>query len=694
MNVMKSTRKEAVLSSGTKGRKGFALIFVLLIAAAMMIPILMLLSSIAPRRTNVEGEAISDRTLALSDSTVDNILNQVNTFPFNVTGTSLIVGYQEDVDGNVINEGTLDASSLLAQTSVVYYYVSLLNGGVVPDVPGMADTAAIAAFNAACAEIAGNVSTYVYNLNTQEYYVLWDSTNIASVALVGPNGDIATGTLKNVSSGATTTFSALDSNYKTDNIWVEIDTNTKYVADQWNITVTSYLLSKPDIKRTVKALASRGTPTSPPPSSLADGSWFTHELVPHTIPGHNFADYAGLYHTKVYFGKLETTTGPIRSDSDLYMGGWAKDPVFAGGYYDSSLPPQWISYHVYDYAVDDSNSNNHDGQFGPDSQSLTWAKNHGYATDGYPAATWANVDTALYGSNNVRNQTDLSGGMQDKANGDYYINGDATVVFNANETVTIKIGAAAPYTLPMPLNGAIFVEGTATVSGTVKGQCSVGASKINIGGNIIYATPPRTDRNAPIPANPDLLGLISHGDITITTSTFNLNYHLQIDAAMISGSGNFGIASDAPSHTIDPTGTFTGTWNGCQACYATDNAPAVNLGGNQIRGYEVQHTNYDWNLRDYGVPPFYPVTTSTGESQDLIDQYPVVTDSTIMAVLTGLSKDDLTLTGDSTYPYSYVYNGTTYYYGGTFNWYATATMSKSALYRISWKEQIGTPVTP
>lgn len=676
MNTMKKTRKEAHLSSGTKERRGFALVFVLLIAAAMMIPILMLLSSLAPRKANVTGEAISDRTLALSDSTVDNILNQVNAFPFNVTGSSLMQGYTQDVDGNVLTEGTYDASSQLAQTAVVYHYVSLLNGGVVPDVPDVADTTAIAAFNTACAEIAGNVSTYVYNLNTQEYYAVWDSTNgrIASVAVVGPDGDIAGHTLKNLSSGAMTTFSTLDPTYKTDNVWVEVDTNTKYVADQWNITVTSYLLSKPDIKRTVKALASRGTPTTAV-DALADGSWFIHDTTTVTKPGHSFADYAGLYHTKAYFGQYETTSGPIRSDANLYMGGWAKDPVFANN-------------RVYDEAVDDYNGN-HDGRFGPDQKSLTWAKSHGYSTDGYPAANWANVDNALYGSNATRNPSDPNGGIQDKALAGYYFTGNATVVFNANGTVTIN-----GTNLPLPSNGAIFIGGTATVSGTVKGKCSVGASKINIGGNIIYSIPPRTDRNAAIPANPDLLGLISHGDITITASTFNANHHLQIDAAMISAAGNFGIDSNAPAHWIDPTGTYAGTWNGCQACWNTSNAPAINLGGNRVRGYEVQHTNFDWNLRDYGVPPFYPTTNTTGESTDIIDQYPVVTDSTIMTVLTGLNKNDLTPTGDSTYPYKFVYNGVTYYYGGTFNWYATSTMTKSALYRISWKEQIGTPVTP
>lgn len=665
-----------------KTRKGFALVFVLLIAAAMMIPVLMLMSSLAPRKASVTGEAISDRTLALSDSTIDNILNQINTFPFNVTGSSLMVGYTQDVNGNVLTEGTYDASSQLAQTAVVYHYVSLLNGGVVPDVPdltGLNETqiqSVVDAFSATCAEIASYVSTYVYNLNAQEYYAVWDSTNgkIANVALVGPNGDVATGTLKSLSSGAMTTFSVLDPNYKTDNIWVEIDTNTKYVADQWNITVTSYLLSKPDIKRTVKALASRGTPLMGV-DALADGSWFTHDTSTTTVPGHSFADYAGLYHTKAYFGKYETTSGPIRSDANLYMGGWAKDPVFANNT-------------VYDEAIDDYNGN-HDGRFGPDQKSLYWAQHNGYATAGYPAANWANVDLALYGSNHTRNPADANGGVQDKALGVYYINGDATVVFKADGTVTIN-----GTNLALPANGAIFVEGTATVSGTVHGQCSVGASKINIGGNIVYTVPPRTDRNAAIPDHPDLLGLISHGDITITTATFNANHHLQIDAAMISAAGNFGIDSNAPSHTIDPTGTYAGTWNGCQACWNTSNAPAINLGGNKVRGYEVQHTNFDWNLRDYGVPPFYPTTSSTGEHTDIIDQYPVVTNSTIMGILTSLNKNDLTPTGDSTYPYKYVYNGVTYYYGGTFNWYATATMNKSSLYRISWKEQIGTPVIP
>lgn len=665
------------MKSRMRKRRGFALVFVLLITAAMMIPVLILLSSLTPRRTAVQGEAVSDRVLSLTDSTIDNILTQVNTFPFNMTATSVIEGA---VEGEP-DSGTAAVSNQLARNAAVYYWVAMLNGGVVPSVPDAADSSAVATFNASCASIAQNVATYLYNLNTGEYYVLWDTLNTrpANVAVVGPAGDITTGTLKNLGTGAMTTLAALDTSYASNNIWAEIDTNADYVSDQWNITATSYLLSRPDVKRTVKAVASRGAlGASSAASDVADGSWFTHDTATVAVPGHSFADYSGLFHTKAYFGQYETTTGPIRSDGNLYMGGWAHDPVFANG-------------RVYDEATDDYNGN-HDGRFGPDQKNLTWAKANAYATDGYPTADWAAVDRALTGSSGTRKTTDPQGGMQDKALPDYYVNGSATVVFNADGTVTIN-GANKP----MPANGIIYVEGTATVSGNVKGQWTVGASKIDIGGNIVYVTPPRTDRNAPVPANPDLLGLVSHGDITITTSTFNNNHHLRIDAAMISAAGNFGIDANAPSHTIDPTGTFEGTWNGCQACWNTSNAPAMYLGGNKVRGYEVQHTLYDWNLRDYGVPPMFPTTSVTGEDTDLIDQWPIVTDSAILAWLQARTKDQLTTpSGFTDYPYKYYYNGTWYYYGGAFNYAAsvTAGIQKTSMYRISWKEQVAQPVEP
>ena len=642
-------------------RQGFALIFVILIALAMIIPAMMIASSAAPRRKAVTGEAVSDRVLTLADSTVDHIVNKINTFPFTFTTPTII-----DEDGN------LDTATKEAEDYLISYYISQLNGGV-PDANDPTGSYSL---------ISGYVSTYLYNLKTQQYWAVWDDTNhkIANVSAVGPDGDIAqTGKIKNLSTGAITSlpFTNIDTDYKTDNLWVEIDTNTKYwpgEPDKWDIKTTAYLLSRPKIQRTIEAVASRGK-VSASTGEYANGSWFTHNTTTTTVT-HSFADYSGLYHTKVYFGKFETTRGPIRSDANLYMGGWAHDPVFANN-------------RVYDEAVDDGWR--HDGRFGPDKKRLRWARNNGYATSGYPAADWANVDNALYGTNPVRNPTDPNGGIQDKALPDYYVNGDATVVFSVEDgTGYVTINGNK---LPMPPNGAIFVEGTATVSGTVKGQCSVGAKWINIGGNIIYNTPPRLDRNEPIPANPDLLGLISHNDITIPAATFDANHHLEIDAAMISGSGSFGIDPHTSWHYIDPSGTYEAWWNGCQAMWNTSNAPAINLGWGRVRGYEIQHTNFDWNLRDYGAPPFYPVT-STEEQTDIIDHYPIVTDTTILSVLHSLTKSDLTPTGDPNYPYKYVYNGVTYYYGSTFNWGATAHMNNTSLYRIAWKEQIAEPVKP
>lgn len=646
------------LTKFKRRKQGFALIFVILIALAMMIPVMMIASSAAPRRKAVTGEAVSDRALVLADSTVDHIVDKINTFPFTFNTPPFSDPDQADAEEK-------------AQDYLVAYYLAQLNGGVLDSSDPVSSLATI----------QKNVSTYLYNLKTQEYWAVWDDANnrVANVSAVGPDGDIAqTGKMKNLSTGVIESlpFTNIDPKYKTDNLWVEIDTNSNYVADKWDIKTTAYLLSRPKIQRTIEAVATRGR-ISANVDKYANGSWFTHETSTVTVPGHSFADYSGLYHTKVYFGKYETTRGPIRGDANVYMGGWAHDPVFANN-------------RVYDEAVDDWWR--HDGRFGPDQNDLYWALNHGYATNGYPAADWANVDRALYGSSRVRNPVDPNGGIQDKALPDYYVNGDATVVFSVEDSVgKVTINGTK---LDMPPNGAIFVEGTATVSGIVKGQCSVGASKINIGGNIIYNTPPRLDRNAPMPDNPDLLGLISHNDITIPAATFNAHHHLEIDAAMISGSGSFGIDPNAPWHYIDPTGTYEAWWNGCQAMWNTSNAPAIYLGGGRVRGYEIQHTNFDWNLRDYGPPPFYPVTTTTGEHTDIIDQYPIVTDTTILNVLHNLKKSDLTPTGNPTYPYKYVYNGVTYYYGGTFNWGATATMQKTPLYRITWKEQIAKPVKP
>jgi len=659
-----------------KSKKGFALILVILIAAAMMIPVLMLISSAIPRRTNVVGEAVSDRALVLADSTVDHILDTINTFPFTYNFTMI---------GAVPNPDDPPEDPILeteAAEHCISYYISQLNGGD--------------PYLNSYDNISDNISTYLYSLGTQEYYAVWDSTitldfpngHIANVSAVGPDGSIAqTGNVKNLSTNVVSSlpFTNIDADYKTDNLWVEIDTNSKYwywsdKPDEWTIITTAYLLSKPEIKRTIEAFASRGelsTDFTPGTPGTAYGNWFTREDVPQY-----FSDFSGLYHTKVYFGRFETTRGMIRGDENVYMGGWAEDPVYAHGT-------------VNDDAIDAPGwPNNNTGRFGPDKINLSSAKTSDpkYAVDGYPVATWPNGDLALKGSQGYRNGGDPNGGLQDRALDEYYVNGNATIVFsvdsNGDSWVTINGNK-----LPFPTaNGAIYVEGNATVSGKVKGRATLGAGgNINIGGNIVYNTPPRVDKDTILEGVPDSLGLIAYSNIVIPKSTFDANHHLQIDAAMLAVHGWFGIDSSTSWHTINGSGEYEAWWNGCQATFKTDNAPAIVI-GSSIKGYDIQHTNYDWNLRSYGPPPFYPPTGF--ETSDPIDIYPYVTDAGILSVLRGLKKSELTATGLIDYPWSHVYNGTTYYYGDTFNWYATATINKTALYRITWKEQIAEPVKP
>ncbi len=651
-------------------RPGFALVFTVLIALAMIIPVMILASSAITRRKAVVGESVSDRVLTVADATIDKILNKINTFNFTFQTPTMI-----DPDGNV------DEATKKAQDFLVAHYLSEINGGV-PDPSKPVDS---------LNKVKKNVSTYLFNFSNQHYYVVWDDTNNkpAAVSKVGPDGDITSGKIKDLNDGTIHNgISSIDSKYKKDNLWAEIDVRADYVSDEWVITDTAYLLSNPKIKRTIKAIAKKGQIVTSG-GDFANGNWYTRSASD-TSRTVYYSDFAGLYHTRVYFGKYETTKGPIRSDRDVYMGGWAQDPVYAHG-------------SVYDYAIDDGW--NRDGRFGPDRKRLWWARRNGYAVNGYPRANWPDGDKALFGSARYRDPTDPNGGLQDKADKDagYYIDGDADIVFNNDGTVTITPAGGSSYTVPMPPNGAIFVSGNATVSGTVKGRCTVGAGEnIYIGGNILYNNPPRTDKDTPIPPGytPDSLGLIAHNNIVIPVSTFNSHHHLEIDAAMLAVNGWFGIGSGYSWHRMTGSGEYEAWWNGCQAVYSGGNAPAISDGYGDVKGYDIQHTNYDWNLYDYGAPPFYPATNTRTEAQHTV-RYLIVTDADTLNYLRSLTKDELTPIDpsasdyDPNYPYKYVYNGVTYYYGTHFNYGgAVARMNSTRLYRLSWKEQIGEPVVP
>ena len=150
--------------------------------------------------------------------------------------------------------------------------------------------------------------------------------------------------------------------------------------------------------------------------------------------------------------------------------------------------------------------------------------------------------------------------------------------------------------MSLPANGALFVNsGTLTLSGTLKGQLSVGSSQnIVVPSNITYATDPRTN-----PSSTDVLGIISEGDVEIPS---NNPTNLEIDGCIMALGGSFYLNNYSQG---PPDGTLTilggiiqeergpvGTFNGST--------------GQKLSGYSKNYL-YDSRLLT-SPPPFIPTT--------------------------------------------------------------------------------------
>ncbi|MEF3245343.1 MAG: hypothetical protein K6343_05125 [Caldisericaceae bacterium] len=266
-----------------KRRKGFALIFAIVIAVAMMVPVLMLMSSAIPRRTVVTEEAISDMVLSVGEATVDKILSQINTFPDLTKNNPVINDGIKNIEDYYTDHPPSDLF-VIKRDVVKYtmgYLLSTINGGTINQPTTSVNPATILQsekttylearpiLSGSIWDIEDNVSTYLYNLDTQEYYaVVDDDGRIASVSLTGINGDIQTKRIKKLSNGDIRTgIAAWDDAYATDNKWIEIDTNTQYIDDgenlpgstKFQIRVSSYLLTNSNAKNIVRNILAEAT---------------------------------------------------------------------------------------------------------------------------------------------------------------------------------------------------------------------------------------------------------------------------------------------------------------------------------------------------------------------------------------------------------------------------------------------------
>ncbi|MCK9615259.1 MAG: hypothetical protein M0R48_07145 [Candidatus Omnitrophica bacterium] len=120
--------------------------------------------------------------------------------------------------------------------------------------------------------------------------------------------------------------------------------------------------------------------------------------------------------------------------------------------------------------------------------------------------------------------------------GGLYLTGNTTAVFNSNGTIYLtnrnKSGCRSGCTVSIPTNGALFVNnGTLTVSGTLNGRLTVGASQdVIIPNNIVYADDPRDG------TSDDTLGIISESDVVIDDIAPS---NLEIDAAVMALNNSF-----------------------------------------------------------------------------------------------------------------------------------------------------------
>jgi hypothetical protein len=662
-------------------RKGMALLLVVFIAFASLVLLTTLMASVAPRRTAVSNELQGDRALAVADGRIDSIMNTVNTLPQLGSGS---VGNQPDADE--------------LQAAIVATWQGMLNGYAVDDPASSAN--------------AANVSTHFYHTTTNTWYAVWDSEGTPDHLMSIPGDtllgyqvgatDTTTGVLalpvKNLSTGGFETSGVIgvDAACRTNNEWFEVDSNASYndlPTDVWTIRASAYLLSRTGVVRTLEAKAEKNASFTVPTSTTSYDytyNWFTD-----VDRFRSFSDYVFLDDFDVNFGKYAEVNGPVHANGTVNMGGWAKYPVTS-------------TQHVTDYAVDGT-SGNHDGRFSPliPKKTLSWAKDVAsprYAVDHAPAVSWLQVDKALVGATPVPVPYPLETGIQDRAT--YYIDGNATITFSVESGVGKITINGTKYDMPATsgLDLYVYVVGKATVKGTVLGSCVVGASgDIELGGDVLYNTPPRTTEKSDFTDKRDFLGLVAGGNVVIPYSTFVADKNLIIDASMVADGWLGTDSAEWPWHNLNtepataPTLVVRGSMAAGDGSHMMATTQVTGGGVRQIKGYDLRQYNFDWNLKDLGVPDGFPTTGSlktpqrTGVTKDsMLDAGIVSSDAEWNAL-----ESQLAGANASAYLVNPLVIGGRAYYAEqtvigspvtTWSWTGFVT---SGMYRIGWKEQIG-----
>jgi len=205
---------------------------------------------------------------------------------------------------------------------------------------------------------------------------------------------------------------------------------------------------------------------------------------------------------------------------------------------------------------------------------------------------------ATLGANKINMPTQDLNLRAASTDGGLRLQGDTTIVLNSNGTMNVTNSKKGwnNNNMALPGNGALFVDsGKLTISGTLKGRLSVGASQdIIIPSDIKYAKDPRVDSSST-----DTLGIVSEQDVMIPSSAhtnieidasimaLNTSFYLQ-DWSTVAAKGNLTVFGGIIQNQRGPVGTFNAATN------------------TKLSGYSKIYT-YDTRLLS-NPPPFVPTT--------------------------------------------------------------------------------------
>lgn len=545
-----------------RSQQGFALILVLLIGALMMIPVLMLLSAVAPRRATVTGEALSDRTLTAADGMVDNVLNKINALPASLTAltndsSSAVSNELKYISANVSDQ---TIAKKYAKYYVMGYLLAGINGGTISpngstgiplqttyDNYTAAKSSSGGIQSGSLWDIEDNVTTYLYNLASQQYYEVCTSAGaIAPVTKTGIGGDILTQPIKNLTTGevkiaitGTTAIARWDPTFATDNQWIEIDANAQYIDDGTNgkvqIRTSAYLLSSStagSIVRNVVAEAplkinavwggASGPASGPFRYALFSGNGFTNSSTLTVKSGHMLPD--GSIQTDsgqgdVFVGPSLTNSSTMKVDGQVATSGTSASIKNSSTLSYTSLATN-VTETVPDFqpGTETSVKTVAQAKTGGSSSAISIGTTTTITVDAGTGHTayYTNGNVTLSGSGNTIKLSPLPnlGGSPV----DWYINGDFTI----SAPTTIDFGSTP---------GIIWVNGNVTFSSvvTIKGSGTIVANKTVTCSSSLTATTGKlaliseatTGTGITFSSNAQVNGIFyaPHSDITISSTS-------------------------------------------------------------------------------------------------------------------------------------------------------------------------------